>query len=62
MQLTLQHFEVVGGGGKDPGKTRVCNVIRLVIYVSNLRISRPRQPSLPASIATFMYQTLIHRS
>ena len=33
MQLKVQHFEVVGGGGKDPGKTRVCNVIRLVIYV-----------------------------
>ena len=54
MQLKVQ--QVVGGGGKDPGKTRVCNVIRLVIYVSNLRISRPRQPSLPASIATLLYQ------
>ena len=33
MQQKLQHFEVIERGCKDPGKMRVCNVIRLVIYV-----------------------------
>jgi hypothetical protein len=33
MQQKLQHFEVIERGCKDPGKMRVCNVIRFVFFV-----------------------------
>ncbi len=29
----IQPYEVIERGCKDPGKMRVCNVIRLVIFV-----------------------------